>query len=342
MASASSSHDDEFTDLLECRVCLGNLTDPRILPCHHSFCLQCLQEIARRSFRNSIKCPECRALSTLPSEGIKGLKKDFIRNTIIEKVTKSKGAQVKSKYCEKHPDELLKLYCQIDNSIICYECRAYEHDDHRNSIIKIKEAAQSKMNPTREGIASILETLDAIIKDKSNFANRPDPNELDILQLSKVEQESMMTHLKFLEDNGRYLELLETCLGLVVQISDVKKQWDQIKSQTLSQRRSKTHDFTAGQSANHSFSAGQSANHGFSAGQSANHGFRAGQSANHGFSESQSANHGFRAGQSANHGFRAGQSANHGFSAGQSANHGFSASQRENQCFSTSQDSMQG
>ncbi|XP_022099587.1 E3 ubiquitin-protein ligase SH3RF1-like isoform X2 [Acanthaster planci] len=54
---------DEQTifNLLECSVCLEPLdVTSRVLPCQHTFCMRCLQQIINT--RNELKCPECREL----------------------------------------------------------------------------------------------------------------------------------------------------------------------------------------------------------------------------------------------------------------------------------------
>ena len=48
-------------DELCCSVCMNTFTDPKTLPCLHSFCLHCLRGIHRTSGRHDmITCPECR------------------------------------------------------------------------------------------------------------------------------------------------------------------------------------------------------------------------------------------------------------------------------------------
>uniref|UniRef100_A0A3B3V5X2 RING-type domain-containing protein n=1 Tax=Poecilia latipinna TaxID=48699 RepID=A0A3B3V5X2_9TELE len=48
-------------DLLECSVCLERLdTTAKVLPCQHTFCRRCLENIV--SSRNELRCPECRIL----------------------------------------------------------------------------------------------------------------------------------------------------------------------------------------------------------------------------------------------------------------------------------------
>lgn len=54
---------DEWTlnDLLECSVCLERLdTSSKVLPCQHTFCRKCLEEIV--STHKELRCPECRIL----------------------------------------------------------------------------------------------------------------------------------------------------------------------------------------------------------------------------------------------------------------------------------------
>ena len=40
-----SSFKGHFDDQLTCNVCLDQYTNPKTLPCHHSFCLECIQPL---------------------------------------------------------------------------------------------------------------------------------------------------------------------------------------------------------------------------------------------------------------------------------------------------------
>ncbi|XP_041462716.1 E3 ubiquitin-protein ligase SH3RF1-like isoform X2 [Lytechinus variegatus] len=49
-------------DILECSVCLERLdATSRVLPCQHTFCMRCLQQILNT--RGELRCPECRDLA---------------------------------------------------------------------------------------------------------------------------------------------------------------------------------------------------------------------------------------------------------------------------------------
>lgn len=50
-----------LNDLLECSVCLEQLdTSSKVLPCQHTFCKKCLEEIVHT--HKELRCPECRVL----------------------------------------------------------------------------------------------------------------------------------------------------------------------------------------------------------------------------------------------------------------------------------------
>ena len=63
--------------LLECSVCLQVFQDPRNLPCGHTFCLRCIQNISNRL------CSLCKRKWSLPANGLQDLPKNFIVENCI-------------------------------------------------------------------------------------------------------------------------------------------------------------------------------------------------------------------------------------------------------------------
>ena len=51
-----------MASLVDCALCLEEFKQPKILPCSHTFCLQCLEELIRTHPGNKFPCPECRAI----------------------------------------------------------------------------------------------------------------------------------------------------------------------------------------------------------------------------------------------------------------------------------------
>ncbi|XP_060560646.1 tripartite motif-containing protein 59-like [Ruditapes philippinarum] len=52
---------------LECPICLERFDTPKVLPCQHTFCADCLINITQRG---SVCCPECRVVHPVPPNGL--------------------------------------------------------------------------------------------------------------------------------------------------------------------------------------------------------------------------------------------------------------------------------
>ena len=70
MAAAKSERAKQKLEdrLLTCSVCLDRYTDPRILPCHHCFCKDCIVPLPRvlSNGRHHINCPLCKMSIPVP------------------------------------------------------------------------------------------------------------------------------------------------------------------------------------------------------------------------------------------------------------------------------------
>jgi len=74
----------ELADVTECPICKEVLTDPRVLPCAHTYCLKCIQgwSMDKRS-GDKVACPVCRREFTIPQNGLKGLPRNFFVEKIL-------------------------------------------------------------------------------------------------------------------------------------------------------------------------------------------------------------------------------------------------------------------
>ena len=66
--------------LFECGVCFQVFQNPRILPCGHTFCLQCIKRI------NNQFCSTCNREWSLPTIGLQGLPINFIAENFVSSV----------------------------------------------------------------------------------------------------------------------------------------------------------------------------------------------------------------------------------------------------------------
>ena len=56
-----------MADITECSVCFEEYTDPKILPCIHTLCLNCLKTLNKG---RRITCPMCNAKHKVPERGV--------------------------------------------------------------------------------------------------------------------------------------------------------------------------------------------------------------------------------------------------------------------------------
>ena len=111
---------------VSCSVCMSTFTDPKILPCFHTFCLHCLNELQRTSGKHGeITCPECRRKFQVPGSGYpKDLPANFRMNSLLDvmAIQKCKVSGVKCGNCEKTSAE--SFYCFQCCVFWCEDCSA--------------------------------------------------------------------------------------------------------------------------------------------------------------------------------------------------------------------------
>ena len=111
-------------DEVSCSVCMCTFTDPKQLPCLHSFCLHCLNGIQRTSgVHGKITCPECRRQFQIPGSGNPSeLPTNFRINSLLDVLTikECSTANVKCGNCDKKSAQT--SYCFQCCSFWCEEC----------------------------------------------------------------------------------------------------------------------------------------------------------------------------------------------------------------------------
>lgn len=156
----SSTHDslhcrmatEQPSNLLSCPMCHipfdTEAHEPKLLTCHHSFCLECLRILSEG--RTVFRCPdnECRKKIQVPSKGIQELKTNFyisqMRSLLSPEVSgkpdivcsHEDNASVSStsppeggaNACSKHLGQPLLFYCETCLAAICMNCTVLDHD----------------------------------------------------------------------------------------------------------------------------------------------------------------------------------------------------------------------
>ena len=97
-------HSHLSRSFLKCLICKNTFKDPRILPCLHTFCYECIQRLPKLEFW-TVECPQCQATVKLPKGGIDGLSTNFFTNKMLH---------------------FLKIKLRDDQTLLCSNCELGE------------------------------------------------------------------------------------------------------------------------------------------------------------------------------------------------------------------------
>ena len=118
-------------DILHCRICFGEFSDPRILPCLHTFCLACLETKGEnKQPGENMPCPVCKKEFIIPDLRFEGIRKNsFIEKLIeLQRLTSNDDQQTQCELCSDEgsdPVEASSLaveYCIDCNQKLCARC----------------------------------------------------------------------------------------------------------------------------------------------------------------------------------------------------------------------------
>ncbi len=131
---------EPLMDMLTCSLCLETFTNPRALPCLHTFCLQCLKQFVSTSGNSrTLKCPLCNELHPIPADGVEGFRQDFRIKNLVELQGKKKASpglpspdsSLKIEMCNSHPTLEVQFCCnsrECKTALICAKCRVRKHN----------------------------------------------------------------------------------------------------------------------------------------------------------------------------------------------------------------------
>ncbi len=164
--SRHSQAADNIADLLTCPICLDPFNDgerqPKLLPCHHSFCQHCLSLIANN--RPTIECPQCRNETQLPSlGGVSSLQTNFYVTHMQDLI--GDHSKLKVKGCRKHGNQDLTYFCRTCEIAICQDCT---YSDHREPLGHMYVAMAIALQEQKRLLEiEISDAQESIIKNKT-------------------------------------------------------------------------------------------------------------------------------------------------------------------------------
>ena len=115
---------EELEKEITCAVCHGHYNEPKVLPCCHYYCKECIYSLALRTgLDKPFSCPECRMDVTLPQGSVDNLPTAFFINRLKQVHSKLEKAHGKvDAKCELCRGAKAEAFCRQCTGLICADC----------------------------------------------------------------------------------------------------------------------------------------------------------------------------------------------------------------------------
>uniref|UniRef100_A0A2C9K4L2 RING-type domain-containing protein n=1 Tax=Biomphalaria glabrata TaxID=6526 RepID=A0A2C9K4L2_BIOGL len=128
--TVSINYEDFNDSFLTCGTCLctydGQDRTPKLLPCSHTVCRNCLERIiaAQTLDTGSFRCPICRENIHIPQGGVSAFPPSFIVNQLLDLMAQQRRDIIPK--CSAHPTQEL-LFCETCDIVFCVQCVEGNH-----------------------------------------------------------------------------------------------------------------------------------------------------------------------------------------------------------------------
>jgi len=114
----------ELADVTECSICTEVFTDPRVLPCVHTYCLKCIQGWGKDKLPgDKLECPLCRKEFTIPQNGLEGLPRNFFVEKVL-RVRELTSVEAQSIPCDMCAYRATSEAAKVDPATTyCLQCQ---------------------------------------------------------------------------------------------------------------------------------------------------------------------------------------------------------------------------
>ncbi|XP_006817473.1 tripartite motif-containing protein 2-like [Saccoglossus kowalevskii] len=162
---ASSSSLREFLDKLNddyvsCAICLEQCKKPKILPCLHTFCEDCLEQLVEQTHARRFRCPTCKSMCTSCIGSLKG---NHFMVSLIDLVNENreKEAVVLCDVCATNAANHICVDCSKD---LCETCINEHRTTLSHQVLTLQECTELKV----EKEVSWYSILDHCLKHTNN------------------------------------------------------------------------------------------------------------------------------------------------------------------------------
>ena len=166
---STSTKEENYEHVLMCLICRNLFDDtdhqPKFLPCHHTFCKDCLRKYVQQ-MGDEIECPLCREPANVPAAGVAALQTNFYVKYIQSLVRGPAGWTGAVRECKRHPADQLQFYCQTCHVATCQQCCGGDTPEARNCRQHPKVALTTLTEESHQKLDSAFSRAHSTVESK--------------------------------------------------------------------------------------------------------------------------------------------------------------------------------
>nr|XP_006825015.1 PREDICTED: tripartite motif-containing protein 2-like [Saccoglossus kowalevskii] len=130
-------------DFLCCAICLERYSDPKILPCQHTFCKKCLVQLAEKGVADTLMCPTCNRSVKVP---INDLQSNFFMSSLLDKIPEKlvAGTPKVCEFCEENEVTSICVECQQYSCTPCTRVHKKTKTTKSHQVLSVDEYQETK------------------------------------------------------------------------------------------------------------------------------------------------------------------------------------------------------
>ncbi|KXJ05239.1 E3 ubiquitin-protein ligase TRIM71, partial [Exaiptasia diaphana] len=174
--AALNSFASNLEEQITCAICNDIFTEPRTLPCLHTFCFKCIKDWneACQKENKTLQCPTCRATVNIEGGDIANLPCSFTFNSLLQlfdsmKTKSNEPSQQQLQECVGCSKcDALVGFCPQCEGIICDECM----NAHRTVTLLIKSHKATLWSEFNPEVLNSFVNNQAVCKEKFHMNSR--------------------------------------------------------------------------------------------------------------------------------------------------------------------------
>ncbi|XP_076458294.1 uncharacterized protein LOC143292016 [Babylonia areolata] len=193
MAMSLSGHRLGNRRHLICGICREVYRSPRLLPCHHSFCLDCIEGLIKTRPNHSqyFPCPQCRKPVPVSRNGALGFQLNF---HIPEEDLELERNGPQKTPCPHHSEEPLLFFCVPCDQPICLRCKLTKHDHHETQdLSEAADRCSSRLEQLKNRLEAAINRLSQVSAVENNNAKDLELKEKALIQEVQAQRDDIVT-----------------------------------------------------------------------------------------------------------------------------------------------------